>query len=149
MTQQEAQEIANDWKYDGVYSFYDTTADAEDYSELFDAKKRGDRYFSCYSDNELVGYYCIEILEENKIELGLGLNPEHTGKGLGLSFVNAVMNYIVSMYGSNDFFLSVALFNERAIKVYKKAGFTEIGVFIQNTNGGDHEFLRMMKKCKI
>ncbi|MGF2715207.1 GNAT family N-acetyltransferase, partial [Bacillus cereus] len=44
--------------------------------------------------------------------------------------------------------LSVAAFNERAIKVYKKAGFEAVGTFIQKTNGSCFEFLKMNYICK-
>lgn len=36
LTQIHALEIANEWKYDDIYSFYDMTADAEDYKEFID-----------------------------------------------------------------------------------------------------------------
>lgn len=34
LTQNHAIKIANEWKYDGVYSFYNMTEDIEDYEEL-------------------------------------------------------------------------------------------------------------------
>lgn len=37
LTQIHALEIANDWKYDDIYSFYDMTADAEVQSETWEA----------------------------------------------------------------------------------------------------------------
>ena len=145
MTQKEAEEIANNWKYSGVYSFYDITADEEDYSEFIDPVKRGDSYFSCYDDDVLIAYYSVNIIDGNKAEIGLGLKPEFTGKGYGSSFVSDVMTHIESIYGLVDFILLVALFNCRAIKVYKKVGFTEAEIIVQNTNGGFYEFLRMIK----
>ena len=36
LTQIHALEIANEWKYDDIYSFYDMTADAENYKEFID-----------------------------------------------------------------------------------------------------------------
>ncbi|MCL2372205.1 MAG: GNAT family N-acetyltransferase [Defluviitaleaceae bacterium] len=145
MTQKEAEEIANDWKYSGMYSFYDMTADEEDYAEFIDPIKRGKSYFSCYVDGFLIAYYSVNVIEENNIEIGLGLKPEFTGNGYGLNFVHAVMAHVTLQYADVNFILSVALFNQRAIKVYKKAGFISEGIFTQNTNGGIYEFLRMAK----
>jgi ribosomal-protein-alanine N-acetyltransferase len=39
--------------------------------------------------------------------------------------------------------LSVATFNQRAINVYRKAGFEDAEVFLHETNSGQHDFLRM------
>ncbi|MCL2388301.1 MAG: GNAT family N-acetyltransferase, partial [Defluviitaleaceae bacterium] len=119
------------------------TADMEDYLSFIDAKKRGNKFFSCYQNDQLVAWYSIEILDVNKIELGLGMKPEHTGKGFGVDFINSAMDHICSKYCTKEFVLSVASFNKRAIKVYEKVGFTKTGVFIQNTNGGDYEFIKM------
>jgi len=149
MRQQEAEEIANHWKYDGIYAFYDVSADAEDYAEFMDPSKRGDTFFSCYANSKLIGYYAVNILEGRKAELGFGLKPEHTGKGIGLGFVNAIMEHVVSMHHVNHFVLSVALFNQRAIMVYKAAGFVETETFTQTTNGGEYEFLRMEKDVRV
>jgi len=145
MLQEEAEEIANEWKYSGIYSFYDITTDEKDYAELVNQTKRSNNYFSCYVDNELVAYYSVDIVDENKAEIGLGLRPEFTGRGYGLNFVNEVMIHITSWSGVTNFMLSVALFNQRAIKVYKKAGFSEVEVYMQNTNGNTYEFIRMIK----
>ena len=40
MEQKEAEEIANNWKYEGIYSFYDYTNDLDDYQVLIDPKKK-------------------------------------------------------------------------------------------------------------
>ena len=145
MNPQEADEIANRWKYSDIYSFYDCTADEEDYSKFMDSDKQGTN-FSCYAENELIGFYAIEILDGSIAELGLGLKPEYTGKGLGASFINAVLNHVTLQHGINDFSLSVATFNKRAIKAYEAVGFTKNKVFMQYTNGGYYEFMKMEKR---
>ena len=126
MEQKEAEEIANNWKYKGIYSFYDSINDYDDYEILTDPKKRTDPHFSCYSDNELVGFYCIEIKDDKRVDLGLGLKSEFTGRGFGEKFINAILDQILLSREINEFILNVAEFNKRAIKAYKKAGFIEI-----------------------
>jgi len=145
MNQKEADEIAYNWKYDGIYSFYDETNDEDDLIELIDPNKRGNNFYSCYFDNELIGHYSIEIAKGNIGELGLGLKPCFTGKGIGLNYINAVMNHIFIRSGIKNISLIVAKFNNRAITVYKRAGFIVNKEFIQKTNGGEFEFLKMVK----
>jgi len=41
----------------------------------------------------------------------------------------------------------VLTFNERAIKVYERAGFQRVGIYEQHTEQGDHDFLEMSRKA--
>lgn len=82
MRQPEAEEIADSWKYDGEYAFYDMTADPEDYEEIMSPDLRGDRYFSVFDDDVLIGFFCVER-EGRDAALGLGLRPDLTGRGEG------------------------------------------------------------------
>jgi len=148
MIQPEAEEIANNWKYDDVYSFYDISADAEDYADFIDEEKRGNNYFSYYLKDELIAWYSLDVLENGNLELGLGIKPSHTGKGFGFHFVNAVMVHAASIHCVHGFELSVASFNHRAIRVYEKVGFRIIETFMQNTNGGNYKFMKMMKDIR-
>jgi ribosomal-protein-alanine N-acetyltransferase len=43
--------------------------------------------------------------------------------------------------------LSVATFNQRAINVYRKVGFEDLEVFVNKTNSGQYEFLRMAREA--
>lgn len=43
--------------------------------------------------------------------------------------------------------LDVALFNERAIKVYERVGFAEVGRITKKTHIGDVEFLQMAQQA--
>jgi [ribosomal protein S18]-alanine N-acetyltransferase len=77
----------------------------------------------------------------------LGLRPDHTGKGLGQGFVTAGLEFAKEKFSPGMFRLSVATFNQRAIRVYERMGFKPDGVFMNETNGGRHEFLRMVRKA--
>ena len=95
----------------------------------------GTHYACIDTDGALIGYYCfgedarIPTIEENVyddsfLDVGLGLRPDLCGKGNGLAFFNNGLDYAQKTFHTNCFQLSVAVFNERAIKVYQKAGFT-------------------------
>ncbi|PSL41012.1 ribosomal-protein-alanine N-acetyltransferase [Planomicrobium soli] len=147
MTQEIAEEIAYQWHYDTEYSFYDMEADQEDLQEFVNPVIRGNSYFMVIQNNETIGFYCFHQITEKTIDMGLGMKPDLTGNGSGVEFLEAGMAFLKSRFLPEKVTLSVATFNKRAIKVYKKIGFEENGTFIQATNGGNYEFLKMIYHC--
>ncbi|WP_218672698.1 GNAT family N-acetyltransferase [Oceanobacillus timonensis] len=145
MDQKEAMEIADCWKYNEPYDFYDMTADQEDYEEIIDPHQRTDTFYSVIDNNQLVGYFCLFPKDSamNEIELGLGMKPGITGKGFGEQFVKEILSYIEKHFSFQVIWLSVADFNQRAIKVYERAGFKYVTEKIQKTNGGEYLFIVM------
>lgn len=147
MTQEAAMMIADHWKYKEPYSFYDATADVEDYQELIDPQQRGNHYYEWWKEDELVGYFVLLTDDSNTVEIGLGLRPDLTGKGLGQTFISEILNYAMLKFpNTSKVELSVAAFNQRAIKAYLTAGFKETHHFLQHTNGGTYDFIKMKKK---
>lgn len=147
MQREYADEIAFQWKYDGIYAFYDMTADKDDLREFLDEERWGEEHFAVFNErNELAGY-CSYTFEEGIMWIGFGLKPSLTGKGLGAEFIKSGISYGVSRFGytRDHVMLAVAAFNARAIKVYEKAGFLDVKRYMQNTNGGEYEFVRMKK----
>jgi [ribosomal protein S18]-alanine N-acetyltransferase len=130
MSQREAVVVAA-WQYEPPYSFYDWTADADDLAELLGKQTREGKYFSAVGgDEELVGWFAFSY-EGDCVGVGVGLRPDLTGRGLGLAYLQAG--------------LAFATFNERAIRVYERAGFSPLRTFDHATNGGIHPFLEMTR----
>lgn len=50
------------------------------------------------------------------------MNPALCGQGKGLYFVNAGLTFVREKFAVTGFRLTVAAFNQRAIKVYEKPG---------------------------
>ena len=127
MTTEYARQISH-WKYDGEYSLYDENEENAD--EFMDGT-----HYICLSENdELVGYFCFgkdaqiptvekNVYEGDYLDIGLGLKPDLCGRKLGLSFFHKGLDFAFETFGTTSFRLSVAAFNERAIKVYERAGF--------------------------
>lgn len=147
MSNESALEIANHWRYEGDYSFYDADQDQEDYEELISEQRRGDSYFEAIYNNELVGYYAINQ-EDSEIEIGIGLRPDLCGYRRGKDFLLQVEEDILQHYHADYFMLVVAAFNLRAIKTYQSCGYVEYGKEDRQTNGGTYPFI-LMKKCII
>ncbi|WP_342429695.1 GNAT family N-acetyltransferase [Neobacillus sp. FSL H8-0543] len=145
MKQEQAEEIAYKWHYDGKYSFYDMESDKEDLVEFLDPEKRGHSYFVVINEKEVIGFFSFNKVANNTIDIGLGLRPDLTGSGNGLEFLKAGLEFAKAKYKPEKTTLSVATFNQRAIKIYRKIGFEELETFIQDTNGSSFEFLKMVK----
>jgi ribosomal-protein-alanine N-acetyltransferase len=144
MAQADAEAVAG-WRYPEPFSFYDWTADQDDLAELLDADLRGEAYFAVEDDEgQLVGYFSFKP-EGRTLVVGLGLRPDLTGRGLGGGFFAAGLDYGREWFAPERFSLAVATFNERAIKVYERAGFERARVYMHETNGGEWEFVEMRR----
>ena len=145
LSQNNALIIANRWKYDGAYSFYDMTADLEDYEEFIDEGLRNaNDHYQAIADGGLAGFFCV-VQDGPVIEIGLGLRPDLCGNGVGKGFVNQVVSFIGAHYQFDKLVMHVAAFNQRAVKVYRRCGFRDVKVIQQSSNGGIYEFLVMEK----
>ncbi|RLL40628.1 N-acetyltransferase [Oceanobacillus piezotolerans] len=143
MTQDQAEDIAYNWHYAGEYSFYDMEADKEDLEEFVDPETRGDHVYAVSNNLELIGFFSVNKVDEEIFDIGLGMRPDLTGSGKGLEFLKEGIEFVKNEYKPEKITLSVATFNQRAIKVYRKLGFKDVHTFMQDTNGSIFEFLKM------
>lgn len=145
MSQSHALKIANEWKYEGIYSFDDMTEDMEDYEEFIDEQLRNqNNHYEAIIENELAGFFCV-IQEGESLEIGLRLRPDLCGKGLGKEFLNQILDFIGRYYQAKTYILNAALFNQRAIRLYHAFGFLDEAVITRRSNGGTYEFLALKK----
>ena len=123
------------WRYERPYDFYDGDVDPVLNPERF--------YEALDEDGSLVGNYYFEQ-KGDALEIGLGLRPDLTGRGLGLEFLLAGIEFGRRRFGLSRVILNAAAFNERAIKVYERAGFRETGRHTRRFDRwGDVEFVEM------
>ncbi|MCR1898862.1 GNAT family N-acetyltransferase [Irregularibacter muris] len=148
LSQNNAEVIANEWKYPGVYEFYNMTSDPEDYKEIITPNLRKNNYFQVIKENKLFGFFVVEKASDSDdiVDMGLGIKPELTGKGLGQKFLLEILNYIYKNHSAKIIRLGVASFNHRAKKVYEKVGFRQTKIYEQATNGSVYEFIEMKKE---
>ena len=95
----------------------------------------GEYYVALADDNRILGYICIGksaqiptlekdvYTDETFLDIGLGLNPILCGNGFGSEFLEEAISFIKQKFNINYYRLTVASFNQRAIKVYERIGF--------------------------
>lgn len=151
MNEKHAKEIST-WTYNEPYTIYDGDESEEFTKEITDGS-----YFSVVDENgDLVGYYCYGesaqvpagklygVYIEGMLDVGLGMRPDLCGKGNGYDFFVNGLKFAQSKYSSMKFRLTVAAFNERAIKLYEKIGFVKTDTFVRALSEGDITFLVMV-----
>lgn len=144
MTEEAARQSAA-WHYPPPYTFYDMEQDPEDLEEWLDPQRWQAPNYAVFNEkDELVGFFTFTPGDQ-ETEVGLGLRPDLTGKGLGQAFIEAGLAFGREQYAASTWTLRVAAFNKRAVRLYERVGFTPVETFIQSTNGGEYEFLRMTK----
>lgn len=127
--------------------FYDMTADPEDYTEFVDPDSWPVFFQEVRDGDHLIGFFTGEPQDgSGSVEIGLGLAPELTGHGLGEAFVGFALEWFRVEHAVTDVTLNVAVFNERAIKVYERCGFSRCREYDQDTNGDTFRFVEMRRR---
>ncbi len=160
------------WKYDGPYAFYDYHQSSD---HILKMDAWGSTLFAALDESgNLIGELTIGFLDQDEewvpqaemdachldhciLWIGFGMRPDLTGHGLGLSFVNACVDFSVHMardryrYSGEYIGLGVYCFNQRAIKVYERAGFIKFKDSSSIKKGVEYKAQRMKKRidCDI
>ena len=138
-----------EWKYEAPYDFYNNEATDESVKELLETP-----YHAVVDEKEqLVGFFCsgcaaqvpigsqFGAYTENLVDIGIGMNPDLTGKGNGAAFFSFVLDFIQDEFPGTHIRLTVANFNLRAIHLYEKLGFRKKMEFPR----GPVDFITMVK----
>lgn len=133
------------WKYDGIYSFYNNDK-TEAKKEWIETIYNDESAYTILNGTEVIGNCCFEYDEDEKeYEFGIQMRPDLTGKGNGVHYVSAAIEFGRNTYGFNTLVLLVADFNKRAYKLYSNLGFLKFDEFDTICNGEDTHFLVMRK----
>lgn len=85
--------------------------------------------FAAEVDGTLIGragMFAFDELARNA-EVGLGLGPDHRGKGYGREILRLLLSYGFTHRNLHRVWLECSAENERAVRAYRAAGFTEEG----------------------
>lgn len=134
------------WRYPPPYNTYTMEGSA---GELLDTRSP---FFAGFDERgELAGYVCFGTAAEvgwsgeprlwtegrELLSIGLGLRPDLTGQGRGPAFFASALELGRKQFAPHVFRLFVLPWNERAIRVYERAGFERTGA--RTINAGSEQ----------
>ena len=149
MTRADADAIAP-WRYEPPYDAYDWSEDPADLADLLDPAGWGDVWFAVddADTGELVGFAELHVIDD-LVEIGLGMRPDLTGRGLGAPFTEAILHFARERWGPVRFGLDVLPWNERAMRAYERVGFSRGDLYVRRFDDGvEREFVRMERPAR-
>lgn len=66
------------------------------------------------------------------VDIGMGVHPQFTGRGLGGMFAAAAIDYAQKRFAPPQLRVTIAEFNRRAQKVWERHGFVPVQRFVSN-----------------
>jgi RimJ/RimL family protein N-acetyltransferase len=134
LTQEDALTIAR-WRYPEPYAAYDL--DSWNHDVLAALMRVENQYHAILHEGEVIGFFCLGedarvpgwSYDDAALDFGMGLRPDLTGAGAGHLYIASVLAHLSERYPISDFRATVAAWNQRAIRLSKRAGFHEIGRF--------------------
>jgi RimJ/RimL family protein N-acetyltransferase len=124
------------WRYDEPYDIYN--ADAQDLEAdlalLLDPRNA---HHAITAAGDLLAFCCFGPeaqvpggeYEAGLLDVGLGVRPDLTGQGHGDTYVRAVLDFAAEEFAPGGYRVTVAEFNERALRVWERACFRRVQRF--------------------
>lgn len=136
------------WRYESPWDFYHTDHPPSEVDFAYYLDRRLAFYIVTREDDPLPIAFC-SFGDDGQVaggdyhavalDIGMGIRPDLTGQGLGTKLVPAVCDFADRTFAASTLRVSIAAFNERALKVWRKAGFEEVSRFF--IPGRDVEFV--------
>ena len=137
-----AREIVR-WRYEPPSDIYNLEGSEESVQYALDPQYN---YFAMRVENgELVGFCSFGEdgqvpggdYSADALDIGMGIHPEYTGRGLGGDFVSAVLDFARERFRPTAFRVTIAAFNQRAQQVWEKNGFKPVQSFTHQISKRD------------
>lgn len=152
MTAEHANHIFK-WTYPPPYELYNIEETPDALSEFLNGS-----YYAVIDDfNQLIGFYCygksaivplgstLGAYEDvSYLDIGIGLKPALCGRGNGHLFFQNAIYYAKQHFNAYKIRLTVASFNQRAIKLYEDFGFKKVLEFNRKDHHQTIEFWVML-----
>jgi ribosomal-protein-alanine N-acetyltransferase len=145
-------EVIATWRYEGPYSMYNVEADA---IESF--LKPEYQYFAVFNDdNDVIGFCNFGQdarvsgfdYGDDALDVGVGMRPDLTGRGKGLSFAHTVFEFARRTFSTNAYRVTIAAFNRRAKRLCLVLGFCEVARFTRTDPEGNRTEFLVLRRAK-
>jgi len=142
MNEENARMILN-WRYDESLDFYNPNL-SEIEETVQDFLNSENAYYSIFNNrNELIAYCCFGAdtkvkggnYDTEALDIGFGIRPNLSRRGITFRIINAVYDFAKSHFLTTLFRVTVAEFNQQAIRLYEKAGFKQVQKFQRERDG--------------
>ena len=132
------------WRYHAPYDCYDMTRA----NPAFIADPASG-FFALVGRKELIGFRSFGVdgqvpggdYDDSALDTGGGLRPNLTGRGLGRRAITTGLEFGRLQFAPPAFRVTVASFNERALRVVRSLGFRDVSSFRALTDGSSFEIL--------
>lgn len=131
------------WQYEPPYDIYNCPPGEVEAAIRYNIDPENNVYAMFDQNEELIGYcsYGADAqvaggdYNEEALDIGLMIKPGLTGQGLGAAFAGEVIRNGVGMYAPKKLRVTIAAFNQRAIRVWEKHGFQQTQAFKRSMDG--------------
>ena len=142
MTEASARQILA-WRYAPPYDLYNANPANLDEDIAYFVDPPNQYYEVLAETGAVVAFRCFGVdaqvpggdYSTDALDTGGGMRPDLTGKGLGLTVIRAGLEFGQRVYQPRAFRVTVAEFNERALKTCERAGYRRVNTFFSERNG--------------
>lgn len=149
-----AQTILN-WQYEVPYDIYNLASFDDLEGTLRYLLDLQNGFYGIYNQDGNLEGFCSFGLDGQvsggdystaALDIGLGIRPDLTGRGRGIKYISAVIDFAYQTYAPDHLRVTIAAFNRRAQRVWEKAGFE----VVQKFQGGwtNRDFVIMMNTTR-
>ncbi|OQY48874.1 MAG: histidine--tRNA ligase [Anaerolineaceae bacterium 4572_78] len=131
------------WIYPPPYDMYNTNLAKIEESVQDFLNPEYNYYVILEKSGKLVGYCCFGADSQvsdgdystDAIDIGIGIHPNLTGGGRGQNYVKAIVNFAQNTFKKKILRVTIAEFNQRALRVCQRIGFTPTQMFERKSDG--------------
>lgn len=143
------------WRYEAPYDLYNLDSEEPEASVRFFLDPQNGYHAVVDEEGDLVAYCCFGLdarvpggdYGAAALDIGLGVRPDLTGQGRGFRFVQAVLGFAQHTFAPDALRVTVAEFNQRAQKVWRKAGFQPVQRFVRQQD--NRPFVILVRRAAV